>query len=84
MRRKVRRDIVGWRLFRARDTFHDIAIVLFITSSGRLRATIGLWHSFKKNPALEISNTGERLTFEEAYPFFKQHPEMIKENYDPA
>jgi hypothetical protein len=35
--------------------------VLFRTTNGQLRATIGLWDSFNKDAALEIANYGERL-----------------------
>jgi hypothetical protein len=84
MKPAVKREIIAWKIFHTDHTFDDIAIVLFRTTNGQLRATIGIWDSFNKASALEIANYGERLLFEEAYPFFKHVPEMRKENYHPA
>jgi hypothetical protein len=84
MKQAIKREIIAWKIFRGNNTIYDIAIVLFKTTNGELRATIGLWDSFDKRSALDIANTGERLLFEEAYPFFKHLPEMRKENYHPA
>jgi hypothetical protein len=84
MKQAIKREIVAWRIFHTHNTFNDIAIVLFRTMNGQLRATIGLSDSFNKVSALEIANNGERLLFEEAYPFFKHLPEIKNENYHPA
>jgi hypothetical protein len=83
MKQAVKREIIAWRIFQTNDTVFDIAIVLFRTTNGQLRATIGIWKG-TKDAALDIANSGERLLFEEAYPFFKHLPEMRKENYHPA
>ncbi len=83
MKQAVKREIIAWRIFQTNDTFFDIAIVLFRTTNGQLRATIGICKD-KEDAALDIANTGERLLFEEAYPFFKHIPEMKKGNYHPA
>ena len=83
-KRVIRKEILGWRIFRThKPGTGDIGIVLFTTTNGKLRATIGIWNDTNET-AMEIANTGERLLFEEAYPFFKQYPGMIKENYSPA
>ena len=84
MKHIVKREIIAWRIFNTHDTSSDFAIVLFKTTNGQLRATIGLWVRTVTDAALEIANSGHRLLFEEAYPFFKQLPEMRKENYHPA
>lgn len=84
MKNKVKREIIAWRIFNCtRPGLGDIGIVLFKTTNGQLRATIGNWED-KDDTAMTIANTGERLLFEEAYPFFKHLPEMTKENYHPA
>jgi len=83
-KRFFRKEILGWRIFRGNHSgMGDIGLVLFTTTNGMLRATIGIWKD-KDNAAMNISTSGERLLFEEAYPFFKQYPGMIKENYHPA
>ncbi len=83
MKQEVKREIIAWRIFHTHNPVYEIAIVLFRTTNGQLRATIGLYED-KKDWALDIANSGERLLFEEAYPFFKHIPEMKKENYHPA
>ena len=83
MKSAIKREIIAWKIFSTHDPVNDIAIVLFRTTNGQLRATIGLKKD-SKDAALEIAISGERLLFEEAYPFFKQIPEMRKENYHPA
>jgi hypothetical protein len=83
MKSAIKREIIAWKIFSTHDQVNDIAIVLFRTTNGQLRATIGLKRD-SKDAALEIANYGERLLFEEAYPFFKHLPEMTKENYHPA
>ena len=83
MKSTIKREIIAWKIFNMHDPVNDIAIVLFKTTNGQLRATIGLWKD-SNDAALEITNYGERLLFEEAYPFFKHLPEMTKENYHPA
>jgi hypothetical protein len=40
-----------------------------LTKSGKLRATIGLYN-FNAKSYEEIAKFGERLSFEEAHPFF--------------
>jgi len=83
-KRFIRREILGWRIIRGQKPgVGDIGIVLFTTTNGKLRATIGIWED-KNDTAMDIALTGERLLFEEAYSFFKQYPEMRKENYHPA
>jgi hypothetical protein len=84
MKQAIKREIIAWRIFRTHNTFNDIAIVLFRTMNGQLRATIDFWDSFNKLSAPEIANNGEQLLCEEAYPFSKHLPEMRKENYHTA
>lgn len=83
MKNRVRREIVSWRLFEGNHPGWSIpAVVLFTTTNGQLRATMGIWMG--KDHMMDIANDGVRLTYEEAYPFFKDIAVMKKENYSPA
>jgi hypothetical protein len=42
MKSAIKRDIIAWKIFRARDTFYDIAIVAYQTTSERDSIFLGL------------------------------------------